>query len=166
MTADRPVVPPASIGMLGGGQLGRYALIAARLMGYGTVVLDPDPAAPAGAVADEHVVAAYTDEAALAQMARRCAAVSTEFENPPAAALERLARDTIVAPSAAAVAVAQDRLAEKRFLSASRFPVVPFAEIDVRMTDLIEWEEPRRRRNSFNQRILERFGRKVLLRIV
>ncbi len=63
------VAPPATIGMLGGGQLGRYALIAARRMGYRTVVLEPDARAPAGAVADEHLVAAYDDEAALDRLA-------------------------------------------------------------------------------------------------
>ena len=78
--------------MLGGGQLGRYALVAARLMGYGTVVLDPDPHAPAGRVADEHLVAPYDDPAALDLLAARCAVVTTEFENPPAEALRRLAR--------------------------------------------------------------------------
>lgn len=130
MTAPAvPVLPPATIGMLGGGQLGRYALVAARLMGYGTVVLDPDAHAPAGRVADEHIIAAFADPTALDRIAATCAVVSTEFENPPAAALERLARDAIVAPTAAAVAVAQDRLAEKRFLSANGFPVAPFAAI-------------------------------------
>jgi 5-(carboxyamino)imidazole ribonucleotide synthase len=121
------IVPPATVGMLGGGQLGRYAVIAARLMGYGTVVLDPDPLAPAGRVADEHLVAAYDDPAALDRLAATCAVVTTEFENPPAAALERLSHDLIVAPPAAAVAVAQDRAAEKRFLAGRGIPTAPFA---------------------------------------
>ena len=67
MTA--PVVPPATIGVLGGGQLGRYTVVAARLMGYGTVVLEPDPAAPAGRVADIHIVAPYDDADALDRLA-------------------------------------------------------------------------------------------------
>ncbi len=124
------IVPPATIGMLGGGQLGRYALVAARLMGYGTVVVDPDPLAPAGRVADEHVVAPYDDPAALDHLAARCAVVTTEFENPPAAALERLAAAVTVAPSPAAVAIAQDRLAEKRFLAGTGVPVGPFAPVE------------------------------------
>ncbi len=127
---DAPVVPPATIGMLGGGQLGRYALMAARTMGYRTVVLEPDPHAPAGAVADEHLVAAYDDPAALDHMAATCAVVTTEFENPSASALERLAASTNVRPSAAAVAVAQDRRLEKGRLSAAGVPVGPFAVID------------------------------------
>ena len=97
--APGPIAPPATIGMLGGGQLGRYALVAARLAGYRTIVLDPDPAAPAGRVADEQLVAAYDDPAALDELASRCAVVTTEFENPPAPALLRLARDVVVAPA-------------------------------------------------------------------
>ena len=96
-------------------------------MGYGTVVLDPDPAAPAGRVADEHLVAPYDDPAALDRLAATCAVVTTEFENPPAAALERLAADVIVAPPPHAVAVAQDRIAEKRFLADLGVPTAPFA---------------------------------------
>jgi 5-(carboxyamino)imidazole ribonucleotide synthase len=123
------IVPPATIGVLGGGQLGRYAVIAARLAGYATIVLDPDPAAPAGRVADEHLVAAYDDRAALDHVAARCAVVTTEFENPPADALRRLAADVVVAPSPDAVAVAQDRIAEKRFVESLGLAVAPWVEL-------------------------------------
>ncbi len=126
----RVVAPPATIGMLGGGQLGRYALVAARRMGYRTVVLEPDARAPAGAVADEHLVAAYDDEDALDRLAEVCAVVTTEFENPPAVSLERLERSTAVAPSAVAVAIAQDRRTEKRFLAAGGFPVAPWGLVE------------------------------------
>ena len=129
------VLPPATIGMLGGGQLGRYALIAAKTMGYRTIVLDPDPSAPAGAVADEHLVAAYDDPDALRRLVLDCDVVTTEFENPPAAALERLAESVMVAPSPAAVRVAQDRIAEKRFLVENGFPVGPFAVLESALTD-------------------------------
>ena len=125
-----PIVPPATIGMLGGGQLGRYALIAARVMGFRTMVLEPDPAAPAGAVADVHLVADYDDPAALRELGDACAVVTTEFENPPAVAVEALSRRTLVAPSAAAVAVAQDRIAEKAFLLDAGLPVGPYAVVD------------------------------------
>ena len=84
MTAMAPIVPPATIGMLGGGQLGRYALMAARVMGYRTMVLEPDPNAPAGRIADEHLVAAYDDPAALRRMGEECAVVTTEFAVNPA----------------------------------------------------------------------------------
>jgi 5-(carboxyamino)imidazole ribonucleotide synthase len=127
--APAPIAPPATIGMLGGGQLGRYALVAARLAGYRTIVLDPDPAAPAGRVADEQLVAAYDDPTALDELASRCAVVTTEFENAPASALLRLARDVVVAPAAAAVAIAQDRVAEKTSLARVGIPVAAFVAI-------------------------------------
>jgi 5-(carboxyamino)imidazole ribonucleotide synthase len=125
-----PIVPPATIGVLGGGQLGRYTIVAARLMGFGTAVLDPDPDAPAGKVVDDHLVAPYDDPAALDRLAATCAVVTTEFENPPAAALERLAGEIVVAPSAAAVSVAQDRIAEKRFLAELGVPTAPWSAAD------------------------------------
>lgn len=120
------IVPPACIGILGGGQLGRYAVIAARTMGYRTVVLEPDPAAPAGALADDHIVADYDDQRALQRLAVECDVITTEFENPPAAALETLEAATLVAPSALSVSTAQDRAAEKAFLVDNGFPVGPY----------------------------------------
>ena len=94
------IVPPATLGILGGGQLGRYFVLAARTMGYRTIVLEPDPGSPAGAVADVHLAAAYDDPDALDRMGAECAVVTTEFENPPASALARLGADTVVHPSA------------------------------------------------------------------
>ncbi|MET0908200.1 MAG: 5-(carboxyamino)imidazole ribonucleotide synthase [Ilumatobacteraceae bacterium] len=129
--SHRTVLPPATIGMMGGGQLGRYALVAARQMGYRTVVVDPDPSAPAGAVADDHLVTAYDDPATLQRLALDCDVVTTEFENPPAAALDHLAdRGVIVAPTPAAVRIAQDRIAEKAFLAENGFPIGPYAVLD------------------------------------
>ncbi len=116
------ITPPATLGILGGGQLGRYFVIAARTMGYKTVVLEPDPHAPAGAVADEHLVAAFDDGAALQHLADICAVVTTEFENPPAAAMEWLSSHTIVRPSPAAVAIAQDRRAGEGVPERGRHP--------------------------------------------
>lgn len=130
-----PILPPATIGMLGGGQLGRYALVAARLMGYRTMVLEPDPNAPAGAVADEHIVAEYDDVDALQRLGSACAVVTTEFENPPAAALESLARMTLVAPSPHAVSIAQDRTREKAFLADVGMPIGPYAVVDTAAAD-------------------------------
>ncbi len=129
MTA-RPVTPPAMIGMLGGGQLGRYALMAARTMGYRTAVLDPDPGAPAAVIADLVLTAPYDDEPALTELGDRCEVVTTEFENPPATALQFLARRTRVAPSPSAVAIAQDRISEKAFLAGVGLPVAPYAVVD------------------------------------
>ena len=124
------ITPPATLGILGGGQLGRYFVMAARTMGYGTVVLEPDPHAPAGKVADEHIVAAYDDESALKHLAAVCAVVTTEFENPPAAAMEWLSLHTAVRPSASAVAITQDRRTEKAFLRAAGVPVAPYQVIE------------------------------------
>ena len=98
-----PILPPATVGILGGGQLGRYAVMAARTMGYRTMVLEPDPHAPAGKVADVHLVAPYDDPDALVRMGNECAVVTTEFENPPAAALDELDATLHVAPSPASV---------------------------------------------------------------
>ena len=117
----RVILPGATLGVLGGGQLGRMFALRARVMGYGVLVLDPDPGSPAGQVADCHLAAAYTDHAALDQVAATCAAVTTEFENVPAETLERLARSVPVRPGASAVAVAQDRITEKTFLAEHGF---------------------------------------------
>ncbi|MDP2248213.1 MAG: 5-(carboxyamino)imidazole ribonucleotide synthase, partial [Nitrosomonadales bacterium] len=92
--------------MLGGGQLGRFFVIAAHEMGYKVTVLDPDKNSPAGKIADVHLCAAYDDQPALNQLAATCAAVTTEFENVPAATLEQLAQHCTVRPSASAVAIA------------------------------------------------------------
>ena len=103
----------ATLGVLGGGQLGRMFVQAAQEMGYFTAVLDADPASPAGLVSHHHIKTGYEDPSGLAELARLCDAVTTEFENVPAPALDTLAAVLPVAPRAAAVAVAQDRLAEK-----------------------------------------------------
>ena len=87
MSSHAVITPPAMLGILGGGQLGRYFVLEAHTMGYRTTVLEPDPHAPAGKVADVHLVAAYDDPDALAQLAATCAVVTTEFENAPAAAM-------------------------------------------------------------------------------
>ena len=121
------ILPGATVGVLGGGQLGRMFVLRARAMGYRTAVLDPDPVSPAGTAADLHLRAAYTDPAALDRLASECDAVTTEFENVPAEALERLAGSCRVRPPVSAVAVTQERVSEKQFLERSGFPTAPFA---------------------------------------
>lgn len=128
--ANAPILPPATLGVLGGGQLGRYFVMAARTMGYRTIVLEPDPGAPAGAAADVHLAAAYDDPEALATLARECAVVTTEFENPPATSLAQLAEHVPVRPSPHAIGITQDRRLEKRFLAGAGIPVAPFAVIE------------------------------------
>jgi len=123
------ILPGATLGLLGGGQLGRMFTARARAMGYRVWVLDPDPASPAGHLADRHLQAPYTDTDALARLASGCAVVTTEFENVPAAALAALAPRVPVWPPPAAVAIAQDRIAEKRFLEAHGFATTPFAPV-------------------------------------
>ncbi len=123
------ILPGATVGVIGGGQLGRMFVLQARTMGYRVVVLDPDPGSPAGQVADEHLQAPYTDIAALDRLASICAAVTTEFENVPAESLERLARSCRVRPAVAAVAIAQDRIAEKTFLVDAGFRTAPFRPV-------------------------------------
>jgi 5-(carboxyamino)imidazole ribonucleotide synthase len=123
------ILPGATVGVLGGGQLGRMFVLRARTMGYRTAVLDPDPASPAGTAADLHLRAAYADPSALDRLASECAAVTTEFENVPAEALEHLARSCRVRPPVGAVAVTQDRISEKQFLERSGFPTAPFRPV-------------------------------------
>lgn len=123
------ILPGATLGMLGGGQLGRMFTIAARTMGYRVMVLDPDPISPAGQVADMHLCADYQDETALSQMGRECAAVTTEFENVPAQILRALALYCPVKPGAEAVEIAQNRVAEKNWLHAHGFATAPFAVV-------------------------------------
>ncbi len=123
------VAAPAMLGMLGGGQLGRFFVIAAHEMGYQVTVLDPSKDSPAGKIADVHLCAAYDDATALAEMAKTCAAITTEFENVPAETLETLAEKTTVKPAAASVAVAQHRVLEKNFIKEAGLPVAPFAVV-------------------------------------
>jgi 5-(carboxyamino)imidazole ribonucleotide synthase len=125
-------VPGATLGMLGGGQLGRMAALAARHMGYRVVVLDPTPHGPAGQVAEMQIAAAFDDVAALDRLAAACDAVTLEFENLPAGALDRLAHQVPVRPGAGVLRICQDRLAERAFLqrlgiATARFAPVPDA---------------------------------------
>ena len=142
MPARAPIFPgtvspggqPATLGVMGGGQLGRMFVHAAQRLGYFTAVLDPDPQSPAGQVSHHHIQADYTDAAGLSQLALLCAAVTTEFENVPAASLQTLAASRPVAPGAAAVAIAQNRIDEKAHLTAcasvSGVSCAPYAVIE------------------------------------
>lgn len=124
------ILPGATLGVLGGGQLGRMFVHAAQSMGYFTAVLDADPTSPAGLVSHHHVRSGYEDPQGLAELARLSAAVTTEFENVPAAALQTLALTRPVAPAGDAVAIAQDRAAEKAHFVRCGVPCAPYAEIN------------------------------------
>ena len=123
------ILPGAMLGVLGGGQLGRMFCMAARNMGYKTLVLDPDANGPAAMVADEYIRAEYDDEQALAQMAERCDAITTEFENVPAESLDYLSARRPVNPSADAVAIARHRIQEKDYARQAGLMPAPYAAI-------------------------------------
>ncbi len=129
MTTDF-IAPGATLGVMGGGQLGRMFVHAAQQMGYATAVLDPDVASPAGLVSHHHVLADYLSDAGLARLSQEAAAITTEFENVPAAALKRLGEMRPVAPSADAVATCQDRAQEKAHFVACGVPCAPHALIE------------------------------------
>jgi 5-(carboxyamino)imidazole ribonucleotide synthase len=126
------IAPGAWLGLLGGGQLGRMFCMAAQSLGYRVVVLDPSQESPAGSVADRHLIADYLDPDALATLRDLCQGATTEFENVPSAALEFLGRTMRVTPSAASVAIAQDRISEKTFVAGHQFPVAPFMVLRTR----------------------------------
>ena len=121
------IAPGATLGVMGGGQLARMFVHAAQQMGYATAVLDPDVSSPAGLVAHRRIGCDYRDADGLAQLASCAAAVTTEFENVPAASLATLARQRRVAPGAEAVAVCQDRAAEKAHFARCGVACAPHA---------------------------------------
>lgn len=125
-----PILPPATLGMIGGGQLGRMFVTAARTMGYEVIVLDPDPNSPAGSMASEHLAATYDDQKALDYLVTNCSVVSTEFENIPADSLDYLARSMPVHPSASAFRVAQHRKLEKQFITEQGLNTAAYISIE------------------------------------
>ena len=124
------LAPGTTLGVVGGGQLGRMFVHAAQRMGYRTVVLDPDPRSPAGVVAHRHIAADWREPAALEEFASAADAVTTEFENVPARALIRLAARCRVAPAGEAVARCQDRAIEKAQFASCGVPCAPHAVIE------------------------------------
>jgi len=131
-----PLPPGSTIGILGGGQLGRMLSLAAARLGFDVVILDPQPNSPAGRVSWRQIVAAYDDFDGLTALGRLADVVTFEFENVPASSAERLADNgALVAPGPTALAIAQDRLHEKAFLNAVGAPTVDFAPVETR-TDL------------------------------
>lgn len=124
-------LPPGStVGIIGGGQLGRMLAMAAARLGYCTVVLDPQPDCPAAQTANHQIVAAYDDPQALADLSGRCDVATYEFENVPVAAAEKLAKNLAVLPPPLALERAQDRLIEKTFLNDIGVETAPYHAID------------------------------------
>lgn len=124
-----PILPGATLGVLGGGQLGRMFCVAARTMGYRVVVLDPDPDCGAGHIADVHIQADYTDRAALEEMAGLCDVITLEFENIPSQSVRFIADKTTVYPAAASLEIAQNRDLEKQFALKAGLQPVPYYAI-------------------------------------
>lgn len=124
------ILPGATLGVMGGGQLGRMFVHAAQSMGYRTAVLDPDATSPAGLVSHEHIRTPYLDAAGLVELARVADAITTEFENVPAAALDQLAQTRPVAPAGASVAICQDRAREKAHFVGCGVDCAPHALIE------------------------------------
>ena len=125
MTA-RKILPGSTLGVLGGGQLGRMFCVAARTMGYRVVVLDPDPHCGAGHIADVHIQAGYTDQAALESMAEQCDVITLEFENIPSESVRFIADKTSVYPVAESLEIAQNRDLEKQFALKAGLQPVPY----------------------------------------
>lgn len=124
------ILPPGStIGIVGGGQLGRMLAMAAARLGYRITILEPQEDCPASQVANRHIVAQYDDEAALDELAATSAVVTYEFENVPVAAAQRMAEKTAVYPPPKALEISQDRLTEKRFLNEVGIPTAEYGQI-------------------------------------
>ena len=123
------ILPGQTLGILGGGQLGRMMALAAAQLGLKVHVYCPDPDSPAFDVAAASTVAAYEDEEALGRFARTVDAVTFEFENVPGRTAETLSAIAPLSPNALALATTQDRLAEKSFVSGLGIPTAPFAEV-------------------------------------
>jgi 5-(carboxyamino)imidazole ribonucleotide synthase len=124
------LAPGSTIGIIGGGQLGRMLAMAAARLGYRTVILEPEPDCPAAQVANRQIVAPYADPAALDELAGLADAVTYEFENVPVDAAERLAGRLPVFPPPRALDVSQDRLTEKNFLNGCGISTAGFHPVD------------------------------------
>ncbi|MFW6174852.1 MAG: 5-(carboxyamino)imidazole ribonucleotide synthase, partial [Chloroflexota bacterium] len=127
-----PALPGSTLGVVGGGQLGRMLAMEARRMGYRVSVLDPNPDSPAGQFADERIVADYSDVDAARSLAQKAAAVTYEFENVDAAAIAAAEAAGTVRPRSSVLRVTQHRLREKTTVSEAGFPVADFAPVDER----------------------------------
>ncbi len=120
------LLPGATIGLLGGGQLGRMTGMAARSLGYDVQVLDPDPLCPARAIASRTIIARFDDAAAAAELARECDVVTLEIEQISEEAMEAVGAQTLLCPNARAVTMVQDRIRQRSWLDQHGFPVGAF----------------------------------------
>ncbi len=134
------ILPGGTLGVLGGGQLGRMFTAEARRMGYRVIVVEPTADAPAAQLADRHIIKPWTDTEALDEVAMRCDAVTTEFENVPADVLRALAAHLPVHPSGDAVAITQDRVTEKAFLNHADIATAAWAPMPDATAGATAWD--------------------------
>ena len=126
---NKIILPGATIGILGGGQLGRMLALAAKPMGYRVAILDPSSICPASSVADVLVTGEFGDLAALAEFAQSCDVVTLEFENVPGSGLAFLEALLPVRPGKRVLETLRDRIVEKSFVNAAGVETAPWAEI-------------------------------------
>lgn len=126
----KPILPGATLGMLGGGQLGRMFGVAAKRLGYKVITLDPAPGCPMAQVVDDQIIAPYDDVAAAQEIAKQCAVVTYEFENVAAAVAQAVSQQTPLFPDAKLLFTSQHRLREKQFFQDQQIPVTKFMAIN------------------------------------
>lgn len=124
------ILPGATIGIIGGGQLGQMMAFSAKEMGYKVIILDPTPNCPAAQVSDDQIVSNYDDLEKLIELAKRCDVLTYEFENVDAETIDEVKKYTQVPQGTKALSITQNRISEKNFIEKSGFAVVPHAEIE------------------------------------
>lgn len=127
---SKAIKPPAMLGMLGGGQLGKFFVEAAHHLGYEVTVLDPDQESPAGKIADDHICSSFSDKSSLDLMVKNCEAISTEFENIPSETISYLEKKVRTHPNALAISIVQRRIQEKEFIKSLELPIGPCVPIN------------------------------------
>ena len=127
---SKAIKPPAMLGMLGGGQLGKFFVEAAHHLGYEVTVLDPDQESPAGKIADDHICSSFSDKSSLDLMVKNCEAISTEFENIPSETISYLEKKVRTHPNALAISIVQRRIQEKEFIKGLELPIGPCEPIN------------------------------------
>lgn len=125
----KKILPGQTIGIIGGGQLGKMMTISAKEMGYRIVILDPQEDCPAAQVSDKQIIASYDDEVAILNLAKMCDVLTFEFENVSADTIDAAKRYCYVPQGSTALRISQDRISEKYFLAAHEFPIAPFEVI-------------------------------------
>jgi len=126
----KAIKPTAMLGMLGGGQLGKFFVEAAHHLGYKVTVLDPDQESPAGKIADNHICSSFSDKSSLDLMVKNCEAISTEFENIPSETISYLEKKVRTHPNALAISIVQRRIKEKEFIKSLELPIGPCEPIN------------------------------------